>query len=260
MSTKLSVNVNKVALLRNAREGDVPSVLDAARWALDAGAFGVTVHPRPDQRHIRFTDVDAIAAEFADGGFRGEFNIEGNPLDTSGGSGGEGHLMPILRRVRPTQATLVPDSPDQSTSDHGFALRDDAVVAVLRPVVAELKELGCRVSLFVDPDSEAAARAAETGADRVELYTESYAKAFGTVHESNTLERFAVAAEAARGAGLGVNAGHDLTLDNLGPFLSAMRDAGGVDEVSIGHALVADALRVGMNATVRAHLDAIASA
>ncbi len=263
MKTKLSVNVNKVALLRNARDGDVPSVVDAARWALEAGAFGVTVHPRPDERHIRKADVPAIAGLLRDRGntednFRGggEFNIEGNPLDTSGGAGDEGHLMPILRAVRPTQATLVPDAPGQNTSDHGFNLRDDAVVAELKPIVEELHEVGCRVSLFVDPDPETAKRATDAGADRVELYTESYAKAFGTVHEAQVFDRFAATAEAARSVGLGINAGHDLNLDNLGAFLAIP----GILEVSIGHALVADALKMGMPAAVRAYLDVIEKA
>ncbi len=258
--TKLSVNVNKVALLRNARHGQVPSVLTLSEAALEAGAAGITVHPRPDERHIRRSDVVRLAEWLRDDAFRGrEFNIEGNPLDTTDRLGG-GTLMDVIRQARPTQATLVPDAPGQSTSDHGFALRDDAVVAALRPIVAELKEIGCRVSLFVDPDDVAAGRAAETGADRVELYTESYAQAFGTVHEGRVLERFIGAAHAARSAGLGVNAGHDLNLENLGPFVAALRSVGGVDEVSIGHALVADALTMGMAATVKAYLDVLASA
>ena len=172
--TQLSVNVNKVATLRNQRDGEVPSVLGMARVALEAGAHGITVHPRPDERHIRPSDCDAIAGAFAGGtfrGVRGEFNIEGNPLDFGGG-----HLMPILRRLRPDQATLVPDDPGQSTSDHGW----DVVkhLDTLRPIVAELKALGCRVSLFLDPDPVMAGHAAKTGADRIELYTEGYAKAY----------------------------------------------------------------------------------
>jgi pyridoxine 5-phosphate synthase len=245
--TLLSVNVNKIAWLRNARPGDVPDVVGLSRIALDAGAHGITVHPRPDQRHIRVTDVDALAEllaspEYADR----EFNIEGNPQDLSRGD----HLMPILRRVRPDQATLVPDAPDQATSDHGYALTDPAVVEALRPIVAELADLGCRVSLFVDPDPAAATAAADTGAHRVELYTESYARAFGGPEQTPTLDRFAATSAAAREAGLGVNAGHDLDLRNLRPFLEAVE---GVEEVSIGHALIADALEHGLARTVEAY-------
>lgn len=249
MNTLLSVNVNKVALLRNARPGEVPSVVGVARAALEAGAYGITVHPRPDQRHIRITDVDALAEllaspEWADR----EFNIEGNPLDLSRGD----HLLPILRRVRPAQATLVPDDPNQSTSDHGFALTDPAVVAELSPIAQELRGLGCRVSLFIDPDPATAAAAVDAGADRVELYTESYARAFGTPRESETLARFAATAERAVAEGLRVNAGHDLDLANLSAFLA---EVPGVEEVSIGHALIAEALMRGIGPTVEAYLN-----
>lgn len=247
MPTKLSVNVNKIALLRNARDGEVPSVVALSHLALDAGAHGITVHPRPDQRHIRIYDVDALAEllaspEYADR----EFNIEGNPLDMDGNPGAA-HLMPILERVRPTQATLVPDNPTQNTSDHGFALTQPAVVEKLKPVVAQLKDWGCRVSLFVDPEPDDTAAAPQTGADRVELYTESYAKAFGTPTQDAALARFVATAERARTAGLGVNAGHDLDLNNLAIFLARVP---GVQEVSIGHALVADALQYGITRTV----------
>lgn len=248
MATALSVNVNKVALLRNARAGEVPSVVDFAKAALDAGAHGITVHPRPDQRHIRITDVDALAEllaspEYADR----EYNIEGNPLDLSRGD----HLMPILRRVRPTQATLVPDASDQNTSDHGFALTDPAVVAELLPIVSELKDQGCRVSLFVDPDPDIAAAAKDAGADRVELYTESYAKAFAGPDQEATLQRFANTAQRATEMGLGLNAGHDLDQANLGLFLGRVL---GVEEVSIGHALVAESLFSGLNPTIFSYL------
>lgn len=248
MATKLSVNVNKVATLRNQRDGEVPCVLHLARVAREAGAHGITVHPRPDERHIRPGDCDALADEFAKGGFRGrvgEFNIEGNPLDFGGG-----HLMPILRRIRPTQATLVPDDPGQSTSDHGWDVV--AHLETLKPIVAELQALGCRVSLFLDPDPEMAMRAADTGTDRIELYTEGYAKAFAAGGDALrlSLDAFAATARAAQAAGLGVNAGHDLSRDNLGAFLAHVP---GVDEVSIGHALVADALELGMAQAVRAY-------
>ncbi|MEM7625135.1 MAG: pyridoxine 5'-phosphate synthase [Planctomycetota bacterium] len=254
VTTKLSVNVNKIALLRNARDGGVPSVVELSRLALDAGAHGITVHPRPDQRHIRVTDVDALAEllaspEYADR----EFNIEGNPLD-SGGNPGSAHLMPILERVKPTQATFVPDNPNQNTSDHGFALTQPAVVDQLRPVVAQLKDWGCRVSLFVDPEPDDAAAAAQTGTDRIELYTESYAKAFGTPSRDVTLARFVATAERARTAGLGVNAGHDLDLHNLPTFATGVS---GLEEVSIGHALVADALTYGMRQVVNFYMSVL---
>ena len=259
MSIALSVNVNKIALLRNARSGNVPSVVDLARIALDAGAHGITVHPRPDQRHIRLRDVDELAEllaspEYADR----EFNIEGNPLDETGGSGGVtrgkmkgGHLMPILERVRPTQATLVPDAPDQSTSDHGFDLTDPATRAALQPIVETIKGHGSRVSVFVDPDPESAARAVDVDADRIELYTESYAKAFGTLQQEAVLGRFIAAAERAHRVGLKINAGHDLDLRNLARFAEVVP---ALEEVSIGHALVADALRLGMAGAVKAYL------
>jgi pyridoxine 5-phosphate synthase len=247
MQTKLSVNVNKVALLRNQRAVGVPSVMGLSKVALDAGAHGITVHPRPDARHVTPSDVDDLAAAFADGSFTGEFNIEGNPLDFGGG-----HLMPILRKARPTQATLVPDDPAQSTSDHGWDVARH--LETLKPIVAELNDLGCRVSLFLDPDPEMAKRAAETGADRIELYTESYAVAFerGGDELKQSLDAFAATAEAAESVGLGVNAGHDLNLANLPGFAKIPN----VLEVSIGHALIADALTMGMAETVRAYRDA----
>ncbi|MEM9021675.1 MAG: pyridoxine 5'-phosphate synthase [Planctomycetota bacterium] len=243
------MNVNKIALLRNQRTVGVPSVIGLSKAALDAGAHGITVHPRPDGRHIRVGDVDEIAAAFADGTFRGEFNIEGNPLDFGGG-----HLMPILRRVKPTQATLVPDDPGQNTSDHGWDVLQH--LETLKRIVKELKDLGCRVSLFLDPDPEMAKRAADTGADRIELYTESYAVAYeqgGDVLDQS-IDAFARTAEAAESVGLGVNAGHDLNLDNLPGFVAIPN----VLEVSIGHALVADALATGMEEAVKAYLKACA--
>jgi len=244
----LSVNVNKIALLRNARPGEVPSVIRLARAALNAGAHGITVHPRPDERHIRRDDVDACAALLAEPEYEGaEFNIEGNPLLP--------HLMPILRDVRPTQATLVPDDPNQNTSDHGFDLTNPEVIAELTPIVAELKELGCRVSVFIDPDPAVAAAAPKLGCERVELYTERYAQAHGTVYAPRTLERFVSTARAAQAAGVGMNAGHDLNLANLPAFAAAVP---GLLEVSIGHALVADALEMGMAAAVSAYLAALA--
>ena len=247
MATKLSVNVNKIALLRNQRTVGVPSVVGLSTVALQAGAHGITVHPRPDARHIRPSDVDEIASRFADGTFRGEFNIEGNPLDFGGG-----HLMPILRRVKPTQATLVPDDPAQNTSDHGWDIVKH--IETLKPIVAELKDLGCRVSLFLDPDPEMAKRAADTGTDRIELYTESYAVAYekGGDTLKQSVDAFHATAQAAASVCLGVNAGHDLNLDNLPSFCAIPN----VLEVSIGHALIADALSMGMTGAVKAYLNA----
>ena len=241
--TKLSVNLNKVALLRNQRTIGIPSVLRAARIAIDAGVDGITVHPRPDARHVRAEDVADLARAIAarcDEGPAVEFNIEGNPF--------EGGWMEVVRAARPTQATLVPDSPGQSTSDHGWDFPGD--VPRLRPVVAELKALGCRVSLFADADADRIVHARETGADRVELHTEPYAAAFVQGDGAFAVQRFAEASYAAQEHDLGVNAGHDLNLENLGPFL---RRVPGVLEVSIGHALVADALEMGLAAAVRAY-------
>ncbi|MEM9916218.1 MAG: pyridoxine 5'-phosphate synthase [Planctomycetota bacterium] len=251
MATALSVNVNKVALLRNARSGEVPSVVGFAKAALDAGAHGITIHPRPDQRHIRITDVDALAELLASPVYADrEFNIEGNPLDLSHGD----HLMPILRRVKPTQATLVPDASDQNTSDHGFALTDPAVVAELRPIVNELQDQGCRVSLFIDPEPDVANGALDAGADRVELYTESYAQAFAGPERDATVQRFADTARRGIDVGLQVNAGHDLDQANLGLFLGHVP---GVEEVSIGHALVAESLLEGVYTTIHRYLELV---
>ena len=250
MMTKLSVNVNKIALLRNQRTVGVPSVMGLSAIALQAGAHGITVHPRPDARHIRPSDVDELNELLASEHWTTcEFNIEGNPLDFGGG-----HLMPILRRVKPTQATLVPDDPGQSTSDHGWNVVKH--LDTLKPIVAELKGLGCRVSLFLDPDPEMAKRAADTGADRIELYTESYAVAYeqGGDALQQSLAAFRATAEAAESVGLGVNAGHDLNLDNLPGFVAIPN----VLEVSIGHALIADALTMGMEGAVKAYLKACA--
>ncbi|WP_374568859.1 pyridoxine 5'-phosphate synthase [Ideonella sp.] len=243
--TALSVNLNKVALLRNTRHLGIPSVTRAATLVLEAGADGITVHPRPDERHIRGSDVHELAA-LLKAWPQVEYNIEGNP---------QHNLMDFVRAVRPHQATFVPDSVGQFTSDHGYDLRTDA--AVLRPLIDECHALGVRVSLFMDPDPAAMALAREVGADRVELYTESYASAFGTPREAEVRTRFADAARAALAAGLGVNAGHDLNRDNLTAFL---REVPGVSEVSIGHALIADALELGYTETIRGYRKAIHAA
>ncbi len=234
--TALSVNVNKVALLRNTRHLGIPSVVKASTLALEAGANGITVHPRPDERHIRGTDVHELAALMQQWP-QAEYNIEGNPFH---------NLMAFVRAVRPHQVTFVPDSEGQFTSDHGWDLPADS--ERLRPLIAEAHSFGTRVSLFMDAEPDGMAAAKAIGADRVELYTEPYAAAWGTPEQAAQLERFAVAARAAQAAGLGVNAGHDLNQDNLAAFLRAVP---GVLEVSIGHALIADALEVGLPETVR---------
>lgn len=234
--TALSVNVNKIALLRNTRHLGIPDVVKLSRTALEAGAQGITVHPRPDERHIRAHDVHDLAALMRDWP-EAEYNLEGNPFH---------NLMDFIRAVKPHQATFVPDSVDQFTSDHGW--RFPADLERLKPLVAECQALGVRVSLFMDPDASQMAGAAATGADRVELYTETYAAAHGTPRQAEVLAGFTRAAEGALAAGLGVNAGHDLNRDNLTDFLRAVP---GVAEVSIGHALIADALALGLAETVR---------
>ena len=241
--TFLSVNVNKVALVRNTRHLGIPSVTRAATLCLQAGAQGITVHPRPDARHIRADDVRELHALLQKDWPRAEFNIEGNPFH---------NLMDFVRELRPQQATFVPDSEGQFTSDHGWDLDKDG--ARVQPLIAECKALGVRVSLFMDADARAIPLAKGVGADRVELYTEPYAAAGNTPQHAEQLRRFAHAAQAAHAAGLGANAGHDLNRDNLPDFLHAVP---GVQEVSIGHALIADALEMGYAATVRAYLAAI---
>jgi pyridoxine 5-phosphate synthase len=236
--TALSVNLNKVALVRNTRHLGIPSVTRAATLCLEAGAAGITVHPRPDERHIRGGDVHDLAALLKAWPDR-EFNIEGNPFH---------NLMDFVRQVRPHQVTFVPDSEGQFTSDHGWTFPQDA--ERLKPLIDEAKALGARVSLFMDPIPEAMAAAKAVGADRVELYTETYASAYGTPKQAEVLAAFKATAEAALKAGLGINAGHDLNRDNLHTFLTTVP---GVQEVSIGHALIADALEIGYTETVRAY-------
>ncbi len=236
--TALSVNVNKVALVRNTRHLGIPSVERAALLCLQAGAQGITIHPRPDGRHIRAGDVPALAALLRQWPDR-EFNIEGNPSQ---------NLMEFIRAVRPHQATFVPDGEDQFTSDHGWSFPQDA--ERLAPLVAECRGLGVRVSLFMDAEPAQMAAAHAVGADRVELYTEPYAAAWGTPAQEAQLVRYAAAARAALEAGLGVNAGHDLNRDNLAAFVARVP---GLMEVSIGHAFVADALELGYAATVQAY-------
>ena len=241
-SANLSVNLNKVALVRNTRQLGIPSVTVAATLCLQAGAQGITVHPRPDERHIRATDV-AELSELMRAWPDREYNIEGNPLQ---------NLMGFVRQFKPHQTTFVPDGESQFTSDHGWNPATDT--DRLRPLIAECKTLGVRVSLFMDAEPAHMTWAKSVGADRVELYTEPFAAAWGTSAQSAQLERFAKAAQAALAVGLGVNAGHDLNRDNLTAFL---KQVPGVQEVSIGHALIADALVLGYSQTVTAYLSCI---
>ena len=240
--TQLSVNVNKVALLRNTRHGHIPCVIQAARLALDAGAAGITVHPRPDQRHIRPDDVERLANLLSQPPYaQHEFNIEGNPF--------EGDFMTLVEQAKPDQFTLVPDTPEAFTSNQGWDVirhRDQ-----LQDIVAQLHALGGRVSLFMDSDPKQIEQAAQIGADRIELYTEPYAIAYaaGEREAGPTFKAFKHAASVATDAGLGINAGHDLNLENLGLFLTIPN----ILEVSIGHALIADALELGMPQAVRAY-------
>ncbi|PKL48849.1 MAG: pyridoxine 5'-phosphate synthase [Planctomycetes bacterium HGW-Planctomycetes-1] len=245
--TKLSVNLNKIALVRNARTLGIPSVIKAAKICINAGAYGITVHPRPDERHIRYSDVYELKPVVSGV----EFNIEGNPL--------EGRYMEIMPDIRPTQATLVPDVIGAVTSDHGWDLNKENIEN-LDPIIKKLKELGIRISIFVDPVIETVEKAKEIGADRIELYTEPYARAFAEIASSpakggtprndisTAVARYAAAAEKAAQIGLGVNAGHDLNLDNLRFFCENVKP---IMEVSIGHALIADALDMGLAEAVR---------
>jgi pyridoxine 5-phosphate synthase len=253
--TALSVNLNKIALIRNSRDTRNPDIPRHAQLCIDAGADGITVHPRPDQRHIRVQDCHDLAAMLTV-----EFNIEGNPMtgprksDRAGVSDYPG-FMALVREIRPAQATLVPDGDNQLTSDHGFDLRRDG--EQIAPLVAELKALGVRTSLFMDPDPAQIRLAAQVGADRIELYTEAYARAYAAGAEVDTvLRRYIRAAETAAEVGLGVNAGHDLDLHNL-PLFSRVP---GLLEVSIGHALTVDALRLGLANTIAAYQRALGKA
>ncbi len=234
--TKLSVNLNKIALLRNTRSIGIPSVIRAANIALEAGANGITVHPRPDGRHVRAHDVRELSA-LLKAWPQVEFNIEGNPFH---------NLLEFVREARPQQCTLVPDESGQFTSDHGWNLQADG--EKLKPIIAELNALKIRVSLFMDPTPDAMAAVKKLGADRIELYTEPYAEAFDKYNQNVVLQQYIDTAKAAQVLGLGVNAGHDLNLRNLPLFLSQVPD---VLEVSIGHALIADALELGLAEAVK---------
>jgi pyridoxine 5-phosphate synthase len=244
--TALSVNVNKIAVLRNSRGGDEPDVVRAARTCLYAGAHGITVHPRPDQRHIRHADVLALAGLTQEHGV--ELNVEGNPFAPA--RVGYPGLLALCQQVRPAQATLVPDNDGQLTSDHGFDFEQDA--ARLRPLIAELKACGCRVSLFVDAGATGLERALEIGADRIEIYTGPYAEAQASGDARAALDACVATARQAQALGLGVNAGHDLSQANLADFLEAVPE---LLEVSIGHALIGEALYAGLERTVHHYLD-----
>jgi len=240
---RLSVNINKIATLRNTRQSEIPSVVRLAAQALDAGANGITVHPRPDQRHIRPKDVDALA-ELMKSYPVAEYCIEGNPFHG---------LIEHCLRARPVQALLVPDEHTALTSNHGWDLLrlDPSTRRALTNAIRVLHGEGIRVSLFVDPVTEVMPMVRQMGAERVELYTEPFARAAATGEASEVLERYARAASAARDFELGVNAGHDLSLQNLGTFL---KGTGRLDEVSIGHALIADALELGIAEATRRYL------
>lgn len=240
--TNLSVNLNKVAMLRNARPLAIPSVVKMGEISIAAGAHGLTVHPRPDERHIRRSDVYELA-EMLKSHPTIEYNIEGNPFESP--------FMEIIRDVRPDQCTLVPDDPNQNTSDHGWNVAENA--ERLKGIIGELNGLGCRVSLFMDPDIEQIKRVPELGCSRIELYTEPYATAY---REGQGEESFAIyerAAKYAQDLGIGVNGGHDLNLENLPKF----REIPNLLEVSIGHALTADALEMGFAGAVEAYLQAL---
>jgi pyridoxine 5-phosphate synthase len=247
-TTALSVNLNKIALIRNSRDTVYPSVTEHAQLCIDAGADGITVHPRPDQRHIRVDDCYELAEMLSV-----EFNIEGNPLapamksDRPRVSDYPGFL-PLVKAIKPAQCTLVPDSNQQLTSDHGFDLRQSG--DQLAPIIAELQALGIRVSLFMDPDIEQLALAKQIGADRIELYTGPYAEAWQQPDKLDSVfQQFYRAAEKAAELGLGLNAGHDLNLENLAHFATVPQ----LLEVSIGHAMTVDAIKMGLGNAIAAY-------
>lgn len=230
--TKLSVNINKIATLRNSRGGNTPDVIQAAIDCQQFGADGITVHPRPDERHIRYADVRAIKPLITT-----EFNIEGNPREQK--------FVDLVMEVVPDQVTLVPDETGQLTSDHGWDTIKHA--DYLREIIGVFKKAGIRVSIFVDPDVNMVSAAADTDTDRIELYTEAYAANY-TANKQKAISEYISAAEVAKIKGLGINAGHDLNRDNL-PFL--IKSIPYIDEVSIGHALISDALYYGLHNTIQ---------
>ncbi len=239
--TLLSVNLNKIALVRNSRGSTQPDPLEFAQNAIAYGAQGITVHPRPDARHVRSDDVHRLSANIDV-----EFNIEGNPSEA---------FNALVNQVKPAQVTLVPDAPTQLTSDHGWDLSADG--DSLKPIIDEFKSNGIRVSLFMDPVPETMVLAKDIGADRIELYTEAYAQAWGTDKQESVLQSFIDSAEQAHGCGLGINAGHDLNQENLGMFASRVPN---VLEVSIGHALISEALIDGWETTIRNYVSILKTA
>lgn len=246
MSTRLSVNVNKVAVLRNSRGGGTPDVTRAALTCLEAGAHGITVHPRPDRRHIVAEDLPPLAGLCARFGV--EFNIEGNPFAAP--RAGYPGLLALCEQVRPAQVTLVPDGDGQLTSDHGFSFDGDTTALALQ--VAAFASLGCRVSLFVDAGGDGLERARDIGADRIEIYTGPYAEAHASGNAQSALDACVATARQAQALGLGVNAGHDLSQVNLADFVEAVPE---LLEVSIGHALISEALYAGLERTIHRYLD-----
>ena len=245
MTTQLSVNLNKIALLRNARGRDYPSVTGFATRVLDSGAIGVTMHPRPDERHARKSDIYELAELLID--YPGkELNVEGNPTD---------EFMRLVLDIKPHQCTLVPDDPDQITSDHGWNLHQD--LELVRSIVNRLNDAGIRSSIFMDPTASDMALASQTGCDRIELYTESYAENYDKSNSDEFLKLYQDTALAAQSFDIGVNAGHDLNLENLERFLRSVHD---VKEVSIGHAITIESLEYGFDLTLNKYLQIIASA
>lgn len=242
--TALSVNLNKIALIRNSREGNYPSIIEHAQLCIDQGADGITVHPRPDQRHIRPDDVRQLAT-LLNANANVEFNIEGNPFAPA--TADYPGFVALVEEARPHQCTLVPDGDDQLTSDHGFDLTSSG--QALAPIIQRLKSQGMRVSLFMDPDLEQIRLASQIGADRIELYTGPYAAAWGSNCIDHIFQQHLAAAELATELGMGVNAGHDLNLDNLKQFASIPN----LLEVSIGHAFTVDSLAMGMGNAVLAY-------
>jgi pyridoxine 5-phosphate synthase len=240
MNTQLSVNLNKIALIRNSRETTIPDVRAAARTCIKYGAQGITVHPRPDQRHIRVTDVLELNQLLKRSYPTVEFNIEGNPFAPENTSGYPGFIA-LVEETLPQQCTLVPDDPSQLTSDHGWDLATSS--KMLEPIVRKLQSLNIRVSLFMDPIDHQIKAAADLGVERVEFYTGPFADAFGTPEQETVLSNFIQCGNLATTLGLEINAGHDLNLDNLDTFCSSVKN---VSEVSIGHALITDALWLGL--------------
>jgi len=244
MRTQLSVNLNKVALIRNSRDTTIPDLKAAARTCIEYGARGITVHPRPDQRHIRVTDVIELNQLLKQSYPEIEFNIEGNPFATSQANGYPGFIS-LVEEALPHQCTLVPDDPVQLTSDHGWDLLESS--KTLEPIIKHLSSLNIRVSLFMDPIADQIRAAADLGVHRIEFYTGPFADTFGTPRQEAVLAEFARCGELATSLGLEINAGHDLNLHNLDRFCSGVKN---VQEVSIGHALITDALWLGLPETV----------